>query len=64
MEMKQKEEKETLWVKIRPFIFGGVSGMIATVLTQPIDTVKVRIQILGESLTKITSPKTPQIHKK
>lgn len=31
-----------------PFIIGGVSGMTATAVIQPLDTVKVRIQISGE----------------
>lgn len=33
---------------IRPFAFGGIAGMTATSFIQPIDTVKVRIQISGE----------------
>ena len=39
---------ETWGDKIRPFVIGGLSGMFATCIVQPIDTVKVRIQILGE----------------
>jgi solute carrier family 25 oxoglutarate transporter 11 len=34
---------------IQPFAFGGLSGMIGTCVIQPIDTIKVRIQIMGES---------------
>lgn len=45
-------KKETLGDKIRPFIIGGLSGMTATSVVQPIDTVKVRIQILGEASAK------------
>lgn len=37
------------------FLTGGLSGMCATCLIQPIDMVKVRIQLRGESLSK-TSP--------
>jgi solute carrier family 25 oxoglutarate transporter 11 len=33
---------------IKPFVFGGLAGMTATACIQPIDTVKVRIQISGE----------------
>lgn len=44
--------ENTLWETIRPFVFGGISGMAATCCIQPIDTVKVRIQIMGESLSK------------
>lgn len=33
----------------RPFLFGGLSGCFATSIIQPIDTVKVQIQVIGES---------------
>ena len=33
----------------KPFVFGGLSGVIGTSITQPVDTVKVRIQIIGEA---------------
>lgn len=46
------QKKETIADKIRPFIIGGLSGMVATCVVQPIDTVKVRIQISGEGRTK------------
>ena len=35
----------TIWSAIKPFANGGVSGMIATCCIQPIDIVKVRIQL-------------------
>src|SRR6266511_2185809 len=31
-----------------PFVNGGISGMFATTCIQPIDMVKVRIQVAGE----------------
>lgn len=31
------------------FVFGGLSGMTASAVIQPIDTVKVRIQLVGEA---------------
>lgn len=34
--------------KCRPFVVGGTSGMIATCCIQPIDMVKVRLQLSGE----------------
>ena len=37
------------WDVVRPFVIGGLSGMFATTCIQPIDCVKVRIQILGEA---------------
>jgi solute carrier family 25 oxoglutarate transporter 11 len=38
-----------------PFINGGVAGMIATTVIQPIDMVKVRLQLAGEGVK--TGPK-------
>ena len=37
--------------KIRPFLSGGIAGCAATCCIQPIDTVKVRIQLQGENVT-------------
>lgn len=34
-----------------PFINGGISGMVATTVIQPVDMVKVRIQLAGEGTT-------------
>ena len=33
------------WKTVKPFVNGGASGMFATCLIQPIDMVKVRIQL-------------------
>ena len=45
------------WVDtILPFVIGGLSGMCATSVIQPIDTVKVRIQIKGEEGVRNASP--------
>lgn len=33
---------------MQPFVYGGVAGMMATVCIQPIDMVKVQIQLAGE----------------
>lgn len=38
-----------------PFINGGLSGMIATTVIQPIDMIKVRLQLAGEGIR--TGPK-------
>lgn len=43
---------------IKPFLFGGISGMFATTCIQPIDMVKVQIQLQGEAGSKI------QVHSK
>lgn len=33
------------WSKAKPFVNGGLSGMMATCIIQPLDMVKVRIQL-------------------
>lgn len=38
-----------------PFINGGISGMIATSVIQPVDMIKVRLQLAGEGIS--TGPK-------
>jgi hypothetical protein len=38
-----------------PFVNGGISGMVATSVIQPVDMVKVRIQLAGEGVA--TGPK-------
>ncbi|KAI1100624.1 mitochondrial carrier [Jackrogersella minutella] len=38
-----------------PFINGGVSGMVATTVIQPVDMIKVRLQLAGEGVA--TGPK-------
>lgn len=38
-----------------PFVNGGLSGMVATSVIQPVDMIKVRIQLAGEGLA--TGPK-------
>jgi hypothetical protein len=35
---------------VKPFVFGGVSGICATSCIQPLDTIKVRIQLMGEGV--------------
>lgn len=36
-----------------PFIIGGMSGITATSIIQPVDMIKVRIQIKSEELSKL-----------
>lgn len=52
------KKQDTIFDKVRPFLIGGISGMIATTVVQPIDTVKVRIQISGEAKAKGASVNT------
>ncbi len=42
-----------------PFINGGTSGMVATTVIQPIDMIKVRLQLAGEGVA--TGPKPTPI---
>ena len=37
--------KNTIWKAIKPFVNGGASGMLATCVIQPVDMVKVRLQL-------------------
>ena len=37
--------QSSVWKAIKPFVNGGLSGMGATCIIQPVDMVKVRIQI-------------------
>jgi solute carrier family 25 oxoglutarate transporter 11 len=42
-----------------PFVNGGISGMVATTVIQPVDMVKVRLQLAGEGVA--TGPKPSAI---
>lgn len=52
---KQVDEAQKKPSMFWNFVIGGLSGMGATAIIQPIDMVKVRIQLRGESMGK-TSP--------
>lgn len=39
-----------------PFINGGISGMVATTVIQPVDMIKVRIQLAGEGVSSGPKP--------
>ncbi|EAR88745.2 2-oxoglutarate/malate carrier protein (macronuclear) [Tetrahymena thermophila SB210] len=41
---------QNAWEKIKPFFIGGFAGCPATIIVQPIDTIKVRIQIINEQI--------------
>ncbi|XP_074321387.1 mitochondrial dicarboxylate/tricarboxylate transporter DTC-like [Silene latifolia] len=40
-----EEKGKAAWIRVKPFVNGGVSGMLATCVVQPVDMVKVRIQL-------------------
>eukprot|EP00741_Cyanophora_paradoxa_P019171 tig00021123_g18510.t1 len=39
-----------VWKAARPYVLGGSSGMFATCIIQPVDLVKVRLQLAGEGV--------------
>ena len=41
----QKAGPPAAWLAVKPFLNGGLAGMAATSIIQPIDMVKVRIQL-------------------
>jgi solute carrier family 25 oxoglutarate transporter 11 len=52
-------DKRPAWLKlVQPFATGGIAGALATCVIQPIDMVKVRIQIAGEAPGASRSPIT------
>lgn len=54
---KAKEFLHTPLMKAAlPFINGGISGMVATTVIQPVDMVKVRIQLAGEGTSSGPKP--------
>src|SRR5689334_2482245 len=50
--MAQAQTQPSTWSKIQPFVIGGLSGLTATTFIQPVDMLKVRIQIKAEDLAK------------
>jgi solute carrier family 25 oxoglutarate transporter 11 len=53
--MSKQQELNPVWKSAKPFVNGGLSGMMATCLIQPIDMVKVRLQ-LGETGGPVSRP--------
>jgi len=51
--VKKPEAPKTAWHIVEPFVIGGASGMFATCCIQPMDMVKVRIQLQGEGGSKV-----------
>ncbi|KAL8159534.1 hypothetical protein V2J09_001071 [Rumex salicifolius] len=51
---EEKPKVVSVWSKIKPFVNGGASGMAATCVIQPIDMVKVRIQLGQGSAGHVT----------
>ena len=47
--------KNSIWKAVKPFLNGGASGMLATCVIQPVDMVKVRLQ-LGATGSPVRRP--------
>ncbi|SBT32118.1 dicarboxylate/tricarboxylate carrier, putative [Plasmodium ovale wallikeri] len=57
VEIKKKiNEDKSLFTTIKPFAVGGVSGMFATFCVQPLDMIKVRIQLNAEGKNAVKNP--------
>ncbi|CAO2822090.1 unnamed protein product [Amaranthus hypochondriacus] len=50
----QKSSPAGVWPTVKPFVNGGCSGMLATCVIQPIDMIKVRIQLGQGSAAQVT----------
>ncbi|XP_057546145.1 mitochondrial dicarboxylate/tricarboxylate transporter DTC [Amaranthus tricolor] len=50
----QKSTPAGVWPTVKPFVNGGCSGMLATCVIQPIDMIKVRIQLGQGSAALVT----------
>ena len=55
----QKSSTSKFLDTILPFALGGLSGMTATCFIQPVDLVKVRIQIKNEEVSKLKAAGKP-----
>ncbi|XP_058200498.1 mitochondrial dicarboxylate/tricarboxylate transporter DTC isoform X2 [Rhododendron vialii] len=51
---EEKPKFGGVWPTVKPFVNGGASGMLATCVIQPIDMIKVRIQLGQGSATEVT----------
>ncbi|KJP89561.1 hypothetical protein AK88_00772 [Plasmodium fragile] len=57
VEVKKKiNEQKSLFEKVKPFAVGGASGMFATFCVQPLDMIKVRIQLNAEGANAVKNP--------
>ncbi|KAF5176114.1 Mitochondrial dicarboxylate/tricarboxylate transporter DTC [Thalictrum thalictroides] len=52
--MGEQKPSSVVWPTIKPFVNGGASGMLATCVIQPVDMIKVRIQLGQGSAASVT----------
>ncbi|KAJ6702692.1 MITOCHONDRIAL DICARBOXYLATE CARRIER-RELATED [Salix koriyanagi] len=50
----KKPQSLGVWPTVKPFVNGGASGMLATCVIQPVDMIKVRIQLGQGSAAEVT----------
>ena len=50
-----KAAAKGVWQQAKPFVNGGLSGMLSTCIIQPVDMVKVRLQ-LGAQGSPVSPP--------
>ena len=61
MQPTSEQQTSQLWDTLRPFVFGGIAGMTATMFVQPVDNIKVRIQTYSEQASLLrTNYKGPE----
>ncbi|KAG8387373.1 hypothetical protein BUALT_Bualt02G0014600 [Buddleja alternifolia] len=51
---EEKPKSAGIWPTVKPFVNGGCSGMLATSVIQPIDMIKVRMQLGQGSAAEVT----------
>ncbi|KAK0592072.1 hypothetical protein LWI29_012804 [Acer saccharum] len=51
---EEKNPSAGVWPTVKPFVNGGASGMLATCVIQPVDMIKVRIQLGQGSAASVT----------
>ncbi|GMH29337.1 hypothetical protein Nepgr_031180 [Nepenthes gracilis] len=54
MSEEKKAKPAGVWPAVKPFVNGGASGMLATCVIQPVDMIKVRIQLGQGSAVQVT----------
>lgn len=42
---EEKPKSAGVWPTVKPFVNGGVSGMLATCVIQPVDMIKVTVHM-------------------
>eukprot|EP00897_Mesotaenium_endlicherianum_P010849 jgi/Mesen1/9793/ME000007S09848 len=51
--MVENKPSRSIWSTVKPFANGGLAGMCATCIIQPVDIVKVRIQLGQGGATEV-----------